>query len=258
MLARLQSLIGLAGFFLVWEVASRTDLVPSYYVPPPSTVLPALVRMLGEESFLRAAVATVLATLIAVVIAAAIAIPAGLVLGSMPAVRRATMVIIEFLRPIPSAALIPLFVLLIGAGSDTKISLAVYGAVWPILFNTMYALDEVDPLLTDTARAFGMRRSRIMSTVSLPSAAPFALTGIRLSATIALAVVMTTELYGGGAKGLGQYVLDARNGFRMDLVLAATLVAGLIGYLLNAGFERLHRRMFAWQATGAETGAGAR
>lgn len=242
-------LIGLACLFAVWEVASRTGLVPGDYLLPPSVVLPTMVSLLGDPQFLRALVATVLAAVIAVAIAVAIAVPAGLVMGSVPLVRRATMVVVEFLRPIPSVALIPLALLTIGTGPETKITLAVYGALWPILFNTMYALDELDPLHVDTARAFGVTRAGVLTRVALPSAAPFVLTGVRLSFAIALAVVISAELFSGGTVGLGQFILEASSGAEhMDQVLAGTVLAGLIGYAANAGLEKVHRTLFAWNA----------
>ncbi|SDD27345.1 ABC transporter permease [Actinokineospora iranica] len=244
------SLTGLACLFAVWEAASRSDLVPAHYLRPPSVVFPTLVRLLGDPVFLRAVVATVAATLLALGIAVLIAVPAGLVLGSFPPVRRATMTIVEFLRPIPSVALIPLALLTFGTGPDTKVTLAVYGALWPILFNTMYALDEIDPLHVETARAFGTGRLAVLTRVALPSAAPFVLTGVRLSFAISLAVVISTELFAGGAIGLGQFILAASSGgAHMDEVLAGTVLAGLIGFAANSGLEWLHRAVFAWNVS---------
>lgn len=244
-----RGLVGLLGFFVVWEVASRAELVPSYYVPPPSVVLPSLGRLLVEADFLLAVVASLLAMAIALTVAIAIAVPAGLILGSVPAVRKSVMVLVEFLRPLPSVALIPLALLAFGTGADTKIGLAVFASLWPILFNTMYALAEIDPLQVETAKAFGTSRPRVVAKVALPSAAPFVLTGIRLSAAIALAVVVSVELFAGGTKGIGQFVFEASSGGQhMDQVLAATVLAGLLGYLINAGLERLHRALFAWNA----------
>jgi NitT/TauT family transport system permease protein len=230
-------------------VASRTGLVPSYYIPPPSVVLPVLGELLTEKDFLLLVVATVLAMFIALGTAILIAVPAGLVLGSMAAVRKAVMVLVEFLRPLPSVALIPLALLTFGTGPESKIWLAVFAAVWPILFNTMYALSEIDPLQMETARVFGKSRVRALATVALPHAAPFILTGIRLSASIALAVVISVELLSGGTDGIGRFVLEqSSGGLNMDQVLAATVLAGLLGYLINAGLEGLHRRLFAWNA----------
>lgn len=242
-------LVGVAGLFAVWELASRTDLIPSDYLPPPSVVVPTMVALLGDTEFLRAVVATVLATAIALGVAITIAVPAGLLLGSVPAVRKAAMTLVEFLRPIPSVALIPLAAMTFGTGPDTKIILAVYAAVWPILFNTIYALDELDPLHVETARAFGTGRVGLLGRVALPSAAPFVLTGVRLSTAMALAVVISAELFAGGSVGIGQFILIAgSSGAHMDQVLAATLLAALVGYAANAGLERTHRRLFFWSA----------
>ena len=244
-----RGLLGLLGFLLVWEGFSRSGLVAQQYFPPPSVVLARLAELLGTQSFLLDVIASVLAWAIALGISIAIAVPAGLLLGSVPAVRVATRAIIEFLRPIPSVALIPLAIALVGNGPDTKITLAVYAAVWPILFNTIYALDEIDPVMVDTARSFGLGRARVMFTVALPNSAPFVLTGIRMSAAVALILVVSTEFLAGGTSGLGSFVLDASSGAgRMDLVLAGTLVAGVIGYAINEALEQLHKRGLRWSS----------
>lgn len=242
-----RNLIGLGVFFAIWEVAPRSGLVPKYNIPPASTVLHRTVQLLGDTSFLQDVVATVLAWLIALVIAIVIAVPAGLLLGSIPGLRVATRAIVELLRPIPSVALIPAAIVMIGGGPETKITLAIYASVWPILFNTIYALDEIDPLLLDTARSFGTGRVRRMSAVALPHAAPFVFTGIRLSAAIALIVVISVEYVAGALRGIGKFALQAYDGGGlMADVLAATVVAGIIGYLINEGLERLGRRLFRW------------
>jgi NitT/TauT family transport system permease protein len=242
-----RNLIGLGGFFAIWEAAARFGLVSSLSIPPPTVVFARLVDLLHDVSFLRDIIASVLAWAIALVIAVAIAVPAGLLLGSIPGLRVATRAIVEFLRPIPSVALIPAAIVMIGGGPETKITLAVYASVWPILFNTIYALDEIDPLLVDTARSFGTGRARVMTSVSLPHAAPFIFTGIRMSAAIALIVVVSTEFLAGAVRGIGKFILEATEGAgRMDLVLAGTVVAGAVGYLINEGLEWLGRRWFRW------------
>ncbi|SFS56514.1 ABC transporter permease [Saccharopolyspora flava] len=249
----IRGLLGLLGFLLLWEAFSRSGLVDPQYFPPPSVVLTRFVELLGDPSFLLDLIASVLAWAIALGISIAIAVPAGLLLGSVRGIRVATRAIIEFLRPIPSVALIPLAIVLVGSGPETKIALAVYAAVWPILFNTIYALDEVDPVMVDTARSFGFGRARTMFTVLLPNAAPFVLTGIRMSASVALILVVSTEFLAGGGSGLGSFVLDASTGAgRMDLVLAGTIVAGIVGYLINEALETVHKRGLAWSAVDRE------
>jgi NitT/TauT family transport system permease protein len=222
-------------------------LVSELTISPASVVLARLAEMLVDKTFLLDVVATVLAWAIALSIAVAFAVPAGLLLGSIPGLRVATRALVEFLRPIPSVALIPAALILIGGGPETKIILAVYASVWPILFNTIYALDELDPLLVDTARSFGTGRARRMYAVALPHAAPFVFTGIRMSAAIALIVVVSTEFLAGAVRGIGRFILESSEGAgRMDLVLAGTVVAGVVGYLINEALERLGRRWFRW------------
>ncbi|WP_214407491.1 ABC transporter permease [Pseudonocardia lacus] len=247
-----RNLGGLLGFALLWEVAVRTGLVPERFVPPPTVVLAELGELVAQRGFLADVLATVLAWAIALGLAAAIAVPAGLVLGSAPAVRVATRAVVEFLRPIPSVALIPLVVLLVGSGPEAKIALAAYAAVWPILFNTVYALGELDTVMVDTARVCGAGRARTLTSVALPHAAPFVFTGIRMSAAVALIVVVSTEFLAGAARGIGRVILEASSGAaRMDVVLAATLVAGLVGFAINEGLERLGARLFAWSPVAA-------
>ena len=246
----IRNLIGLAGFLLLWEAVSQSGLVSKTSLPPPSVVFPRLVELIGQSSFQRDVIATVLAWLIALLVSIAIAVPGGLLLGSVPWLRTSTRALIEFIRPIPPVALIPLIVITIGSGPDAKITLAVLASVWPILFNIIYALDDIDPLLLDTARSFGNRRTRVLATVALPHVAPFAFTGIRLSAAIALIVTVSTEYLAGSEVGVGAYIIDVYTNINgMDEVLAGTIVIGIVGYLVNEGMERLGRRVFHWSDT---------
>lgn len=248
-LAVLRGLVGLAAFLVVGEVVGRSGLVAPEFLPPSSVVLARLAEILGDPVFLADVVATALAWVISLGLALLIALPIGLVLGSVPGVRAATAALVEFLRPIPSVALIPLAVVLVGQGPTSKIALAVYAAVWPILFNTVYAVAEVDPLVRETATAFRVGRRRLLTEVVLPSIAPFVLTGLRLAAAIALILVVSTELLVGGGRGIGEFISQSgTGGGRMDLVLAAAVVAGLIGLAANAAFTAAGRRWLPWGA----------
>jgi NitT/TauT family transport system permease protein len=249
----LRNLAGLLGFFLIWEGSVRAGLVDKLYLPPASTVLVRTVELLGNAQFIGDVVATVLAWAIAILISIAIAVPAGLLLGSIPWLRDSTRAVVEFLRPIPSVALIPLVLLLIGSGPEAKITLAVYAAVWPILFNTIYALSEIDPVLTETAKSYGTTKTRMLTSVALPHAAPFVFTGIRMSASIGLIVVISAEFLAGSSKGIGEFILEqSSSSSQLDYVLAGTVITGLIGYVINEGLERAGRRLFRWSTVDVE------
>ncbi|MET8852144.1 ABC transporter permease [Amycolatopsis sp. NPDC004625] len=249
----LRGLAGLVGFLLLWEVVVQVGLVSRTFTPPPSVVLVTVWDLLGDPEFVRDIVATMLAWLIAIVIAIVVGVPAGLLLGSVPALRSATAAIVEFLRPIPITALVPLVLLVIGSGPEAKITLAVYASLWPIMFNTIYGMGEIDPVLMETARACGTSRFRILTSVALPQTAPFVFTGIRLSATISLIAVVSVEFLAGSQLGLGSFIIVASTGStRFDLVLAGTVVAGTLGYLINEGLEQLGRRLFRWSTVDRE------
>lgn len=239
--------IGLAVLFLASEALGRAGIVDRSFLPPASAVTARAIRLAGDAEFLRDVRATLTAWAIGLALATALAVPLGLLLGSVPAVNTATRAVVEFLRPIPSVALIPLAGLLLGSGLGMKVPLIVYAATWPILFNTMYGLDEADPVAKDTMRAFGFGRVAILLRVSLPGAAPFIATGIRLAAAIALILAVGTEILSGFGEGLGIFI--ARAGTVPDGtrdVLAGTVWAGCLGLLIDTALVRAGNRLFRW------------
>ncbi|WP_431876393.1 ABC transporter permease [Amycolatopsis sacchari] len=247
----LRRLAGLAVFLLLWEAVSRSGVVKAGVLPPPSAVIVRFFALFGDAEFQRGVAATLLAWLITLVLASVIAVPLGLLLGSIRPLRLVTGPLIEFLRPLPTVALIPLATLVLGSGAQTKIALATFASVWPILFNTVYAISEIDRHVLDTARAFRTPRSRLVYAVVLPSIAPFVLTGIRLSAAIGLIVLVSTEFLTGTSVGVGQFVYHWGSGsLRMDIVLAGTIFTGLAGYLVNTALLGAQRRWLGWAATG--------
>lgn len=240
------------AFLAIWEGASRTGLVNPLYVPPPSLVAVALVGSRNQPAFLAALTSTVLSWLIAAILATVIGVTLGLVLGSIARLRTATAMVVEFIRPLPGVALIPLVIALIGTNAQTKISLAVFAALWPILFNTVYGLSELDPLWLDVARVYRTPRRRIALLIRLPAVAPYVLTGVRLSATIALISLISTEYLAGGTIGLGQYIAGVGGSGRMDLVLAGVVVAGVLSCGVDVALGAVQRKLLTWTGWGGQ------
>jgi NitT/TauT family transport system permease protein len=251
-----RNIIGTVGVLGAYELVGRSGLVNPEFVPPPSVIGARLVELFNDRGFSLDVVQSVLAWAMALAIAVAIAVPVGIVFGSMPLVRSAFSAIVEFLRPIPSVALIPLAIVAIQTNPEMKISLAVFGAVWPILFNTMHAMGDIEPVQINTARAFNLGRVRTLTSVKLPSILPFVLTGIRISASIALILIISTEILAGLGSdsdelwergGLGTYIaLVGGGGARIDLAMAGTFTAGLIGVAINLIFVTIQRRWVNW------------
>ena len=241
-------MIGVVVFLLIGEVVGRSGLVDRTVLPPSSTVLARAAHLVVNGGFLHDVGSTLTVWAVGLLVAIAIAVPCGLVLGSLPFVNSAVRVLIEFLRPIPAVALIPLVILMIADQAQIEQTLAAYAAVWPILINTIYAVGDMDPVPREMARTFGLGRVVILTRISLPSVAPFVATGIRVASSIALIVTISTELIaGGGEHGIGIFILTASGiSNQADVVFAAAGIAGLLGYLIDVSMRAVERRLFRW------------
>jgi ABC-type nitrate/sulfonate/bicarbonate transport system permease component len=237
--------IGVACVLALFELGPRLELISSRYFPPVSETLVALAGEAVAADFWTAVGQTLLGWAIALALATAIAVPAGILIGSSRMLYRSVRMVIEFLRPIPSVALIPLAVLIYGSGLESKVFLATFAATWPLLVQTLYGVQDVDPVATDTARAFGFSRFQRLVRVTLPSAVPYIATGVRISAAVALILAVTAELVI-GAPGLGRDINLARQGGAVDLMYALIIVTGLLGWAVNAAFTRVERRVLHW------------
>lgn len=222
-------------------------MVDTRFLPPASRILATTASLLLDPAFLAHVAATLAAWGIGLALAAFVAIPLGALLGSSRRGHLATIAAVELMRPIPSVALIPPAILLLGRGLDMKVALVAYASAWPILVNTITGVRAVDPVARDTARAYGLGRVATLWRVSLPSAAPFAFTGLRISAAIALIVAVSAELIAGGGLGIGTWMLGvSQAGVPRELVYAGIVVSGLLGLAINGVLVVVDRRWFAW------------
>jgi NitT/TauT family transport system permease protein len=253
----LRGVLGLLALFVVAEIVSRSGIVSEVFLPPTSVVLLRGGELLVDPEFLGAVLATLYAWAIGLAICIVVSVTIGVLLGSSRALYSASRAVIEFIRPIPSVALIPLAMIVLGNDAEMKIALIVFSTSWPVLFNTIYGMHDVDPIAKLTAKSFGRGRIATLVTVSLPSAAPFIFTGIRIAASVALIVAISSELLAGASDGLGRWMLDAgATGNRPDLVYAATIIAGLIGLAINFLLVLVERRFLAWQPALRQTEKG--
>ncbi|SPL97569.1 Alkanesulfonates transport system permease protein [[Actinomadura] parvosata subsp. kistnae] len=239
---------GALAFAALIELVSRTGLADREFLPPASEIVGRAVALLLDPAFRAHALTSLLAWAIGLCVAALLAVPLGLLLGSVPVIDAATRSVVEFLRPIPSVALIPLVALVIGTGLQHRITLVVYASLWPILYNTMYGLRGVDPLAKESLRAYGFGPLAVLLRVSLPSATPFITTGFRLAAGVALILTVSTEIVAGRGEGIGVFIFFAGIAVpaRMTDILAGVFWVGLFGVAVNALLVAVERRAFRW------------
>lgn len=250
--ARLRALppyvLGLAGllcFVLVLEVVPRAGLVDPRFLPPFSDMMAALADEVATPDFWAALLDTVRGWAIGLAIAFAAGVALGIVIGSVPLLREATASTIEFLRPIPSVALIPLAVLLYGTQPQATLLLVVYASFWQVLVQVLYGVQDVDPVARETARSYRFSAWTQVRTVIWPTALPYVMTGFRLAAAVALILEITGELVI-GTPGLGKKIGLAQSSGAVDIMYALIIVTGLFGVLVNLGARALERRSLHW------------
>jgi ABC-type nitrate/sulfonate/bicarbonate transport system permease component len=233
--------VALAGF----EVAPRIGLLPRSAFPPVSETFRALAQLMTTGDMWDAVLDTLDAWARALLVSTLIAVPLGLTIGANRVGALLSRLTVEFLRPIPSVALIPILVLVYGTQPSLKVALAVFAATFPLLFQAMYGIADVDPVAKEMARSFGMGWWMRLRHIVLPSCAPYLATGLRISASVALILVVTGE-YVVGLPGLGSEVLVAQSSGAYTRMYALIVMAGLLGLIVNMCFHAVERRVLFW------------
>lgn len=241
----LRGAAGLVGLVLLVQVLPHTGLVSADYLPPASEMGRALWHVLGEDAFWTALGDTLTGWGIGLAVAVVAGVVLGIAIGSVPLLRAATASTIEFLRPIPSVALIPVAVLLYGTDLRSKLLLVVYASFWQVLVQVLAGMQDVDPVADDTARSYRIGTWGRVRHVMWPTALPYVMTGVRLAATVALVLAITAELVI-GAPGLGNQIAVAQTSGAVPEVYALVLVTGLMGIAINLVARAVERRALHW------------
>lgn len=241
----------LAAALAVWEAWAR--LAGSFYFRPVSEVLGRAWEEWPSAEFLRAVGASLERLAAGYAIGAAAAVALGLVLGASPGMRRALGPTTEFLRALPVIAVVPIAIVLLGVGDAMRIGVIAFGVFFPVLLATVAGVRGVSPEIRDTAALLQVGPLERSVRVYLPAALPSIFAGLRTSLSIGLVLIVISELTGEG-DGLGVYILEQKDLFRIREMYAATLFLGLLGYLLNRLFLALERHTLAWHhgAVGAQ------
>jgi len=173
------------------------------------------------------------------------AIPFGLIIGRNKIIGKIFEFPIEAMRPIPSAVIIPLLIMLIGIGEEMKYLVVWYGAFWPLLIFTKESSNNIDHVLLETGKMYQLSNREIIKEIVLPATLPNIIAGAKTALSIGLLLAITVEMIAGGqTTGIGYFILDSERRFDYSSFFCGVIVLGTTGYLLNLIFERIERALY--------------
>ncbi|MGG3890371.1 ABC transporter permease [Metabacillus fastidiosus] len=238
-----------AAIFLLlvlWEVAPRIGLVDITFFPPFSKVAEGWQGLIISGELYAHFQASIIRSAIGFGLAIIIAIPLGLIIGWYPLANQLLNPVLELFRNTAALALLPVFILLLGIGETSKVSIVLFACVFPILLNTINAVRNVDPLLIKSAKSMGLSSYKLFYKVILPASIPTIFTGIRMAGTASILVLIAAEMVG-AKEGLGYLINYAQMNFQIPQMYAGIITISLLGFFLNYILVSLERKFSSWK-----------
>lgn len=239
--------VAIVALLLLWELAPHFDLVDPTFLPPFSEVLDAWYGLLQSGQLADNTLASLTRSLSGFGLAVVIGVPLGLLIGWYRPVANLLSPLLELFRNTAALALLPVFVLILGIGETSKISIVLYACLWPILLNTISAVRGVDQTLIRLARSLDLSAPRLFEKVILPASVPMIFTGVRLAGAVSILVLVAAEMVGAKA-GLGYLINASQYNFAIPQMYAGIVTISVIGLVFNQLLVELERRFTAWRA----------
>ncbi|TFD09672.1 MULTISPECIES: ABC transporter permease [unclassified Cryobacterium] len=217
----------------------------NFFVPKPLKLMQTFWAVWAGERFWTDFVPSVLRLLVGLGLTILLGVIFGVLIGSVRWLRSLTEPLLEFFRAIPPPVLVPLLMLLVGINDQMKIIVIISGAIWPVLLNTIEGVRAVDPVLGDTFRTYSMTGFARLRYLVLPGASPQIMTGVRQSTSIALILMVISEMFG-SSSGLGFTIVLFQRAFAIPEMWSGIVVLGLMGLALSVISKSIENRLLSW------------
>jgi ABC-type nitrate/sulfonate/bicarbonate transport system permease component len=234
----LLGMVPIALLIAIWQAIASLGYAPATLLPPPGLVFARLVQQLFSGTFEQDIAATLFRLFAGFSIAVVVGVTIGLFAATNPAINAVVRPIVRVLAPLPKVALYPALLLLLGFGHESKITLVVADALFPILLSTYYGASMVEQKLIWSAMAAGTPRRQILFKVVLPAAVPSILTGCRIGLVISCIVVFLAEMIT-STDGLGHVLVTAARTFQAVDMFVPLITISLLGLILNGLLQGL-------------------
>jgi ABC-type nitrate/sulfonate/bicarbonate transport system permease component len=228
---------------LVWWLYTRdTD---SFFLVAPGQLASTFKEVWFSDRLVGDVLPSLVRLTVGLTAAISVGTALGLLIGSVTWLRHLTEPVFQVLRAIPPPVLVPVLMLVIGIGDSMKIFLIAFGAVWPILLNTIEGVRSIEPVQRDTATVYRISGLPRVRWVVLPGALPQIMTGVRQAIPIGLILVVISEMLA-STSGLGFTIIQFQKSFAVPEMWSGIFVLGLIGIVLSMGFMLVERRILNW------------
>jgi len=242
----LYRLLAVFLFLLLWEVISRLKLVNSIFLPPFTKVLEALYKLALSGELVKHLSVSLWRSLMGFTLGLGFAIPFGLAIGWFRKFERFIDPLIQLFRNLPVLALLPVFVMIFGIGEISKIAVIFWGVLWSVLLNTIAGVKSVEPQLIKAARSMGTPGVVLFIRVILPGALPSIFTGIRISATTSILILIAAEMIG-ASRGLGYALYFYQANFKTPEMYSIIVIMALLGLSINYLLINIEATAFRWK-----------
>lgn len=235
------------AFLLIWEIAAIIGLINPVLIPPPSRIAVKLVELLLSGELMTHISTSMERVLIGFGLAVIVALPLGFLLGGWFRTFETVMdPLFQVMGQANPFTLFPVFIALLGIGEISKIAIIFWVCQWPILFNTVSGIRNVDPLLIKVARSTELGKSNMFTKVLVPAALPSIFTGIRMSAGFSLFMLIGAEMIG-SQSGLGFMIIQSQATFQMTKMFAGIVTVAMLGILINYIMISLEKKAMKWK-----------
>lgn len=236
--------LGLAVLALAWQllsVALHQPVLPTF-----ANSLHSAGTFVSGDGLTTDIVPSVVRTLIGFGISAVVGILVGLTLGYVRWLGDYCSLIVDFMRSVPAPLLVPIALIFFGLGTQMVVAIIFFAAVWPVLLNAFDAARRIEPLYLDTARMCQLRGPAVIFRVLLPAALPEIFAGLRVSLSVALAIMVIAEMLG-ASSGIGYYIQNAQQTFAITETYAGVIVLACLGWLFDTAFLVGERQLLRWE-----------
>jgi len=229
----------------IWEILSKANLLNPFFLPAPTKILESFIDLLADGQLIIDLLVSLKRVLFGFLISVLTAVPLGLFLGINKKIKHLVNPLINFIRPIPPIAWIPLAIIWFGIGNTTSYFITMIASFFPIFINTITGVEDIPQKHLDVAKSFGVDKKILLIHIIIPYVFPFILSGMRIGLGIGWMAVVAAEMIS-AFSGLGYSIIINQEMLRMDRVLVNMITIGMAGLLLDTFVLKLKNRFIQW------------